>query len=317
MKTPSGSAEAGGRRYGVFLSALSLTVAMVALPAIASAELFTLQSGEVIKGDIVLATRNTITIRREIGGVRQVRTADLVEVRIIAPRGEEIAGRLLDWEGGVYRLAMDDRQVTVENGVIVAEAALPQPKSPVLAAAPVAEPAPVIVVEVATTDSATPATDTVTVDATTAPGIGGPEVDLAAVDTEAPAAAPPATGTKPVDPAAKVLIVSIDAATVPIAESGPEMVFSIKLSHPVEQSVVLIYATVDGTAIGGQDYESQQGVMTLEPGSTLAELRTPLINDQVAEGDEHFQLFLTADPDVAKVNSSQIVATIMDDDNDN
>lgn len=325
MKTASRSAKAGDRRHGWFLSALSLAVVTVALPAVASAELFVLKSGEVIEGDIVLATRNTITIRREIGGVRQVRTTDLEEVRILTPRGEEMVGQLLDWEGGVYRLAMEDRALTIENGVIVAEAALPPSKSPPPAASPTPEPAPSTVAEpaaptapatadVAPADPEPSTTEAVIAEATTVPGAGGPEVDIAAIETETPAAPPPTTDAEPVERVTEVRVVLVEAATTPITESSSEMVFSIKLSHPIEQPVVLIYATVDGSAKGGQDYEPQQGVMTLEPGSTLAELRTPLINDQVAEGDEHFRLFLSADPDVAKVNASQIVATIVDDD---
>jgi hypothetical protein len=98
--------------------------------------------------------------------------------------------------------------------------------------------------------------------------------------------------------------------TVDPAEAGADgIVFRIELSRPAEQPVVLIYGTVDGTAKAGKDYEPQQGVVTLTPGSRSADVRVPLI-EHPHPRNAGFELFLMADPKVAKVVDQRITATI-------
>ena len=106
----------------------------------------------------------------------------------------------------------------------------------------------------------------------------------------------------------------IDASAQPAQESLAALVFEVRLSRPSNRSVVVIYATVDGTAKAGTDYEPQQGVITIQPGATSAELYAPLINDNEVEGEEHFRLFLSTDPTVADVSAKQVRAVIQDDD---
>jgi hypothetical protein len=104
--------------------------------------------------------------------------------------------------------------------------------------------------------------------------------------------------------------VAVKASVDPVAAGADGMVFKIELSRPAEQTVVLIYGTVDGTAKAGQDYEAQQGVVTLAPGTTSAEVRVPLIEGQPPRDDARFELFLAADPKVAEVVDKRITATI-------
>jgi hypothetical protein len=92
------------------------------------------------------------------------------------------------------------------------------------------------------------------------------------------------------------------------------MVFKIELSRPAVQTVVLIYGTVDGTAKAGTDYEPQEGVMSLAPGTRSAEVRVPLIEQAQPKGDTKFELFLSADPRIADVVEPRIAATIEGDD---
>ena len=84
--------------------------------------------------------------------------------------------------------------------------------------------------------------------------------------------------------------------TVASAEAGVDgIVFRIELSRPAEQPVRLIYGTVDGTAKAGKDYEAQQGVVTLTPGTRSADVRVPLL-EHSHPGNAGFELFLIADP---------------------
>ena len=104
--------------------------------------------------------------------------------------------------------------------------------------------------------------------------------------------------------------VAVKASVDPAAAGAAGMVFRIELSRPAEQTVVLIYGTVDGTAKAGQDYEAQQGVVTLAPGTRSAEVHVPLIEHQPPRDEARFELFLAADPKVAEVVDQRITATI-------
>ena len=88
------------------------------------------------------------------------------------------------------------------------------------------------------------------------------------------------------------------------------MVFNIELSRPAEHTIVLIYGTVDGTARAGTDYEPQQGVITLAPGTRSAQVRVPLIDRQRPRNDARFKLFLTADPRVVQIVDQRVTAVI-------
>jgi hypothetical protein len=68
-------------------------------------------------------------------------------------------------------------------------------------------------------------------------------------------ATPPDSGTDDQLPAVRVMVDPAEA-------DADGIVFRIELSRPAEQPVVLIYGTVDGTAKAGEDYQSQQGVVT-------------------------------------------------------
>ena len=98
--------------------------------------------------------------------------------------------------------------------------------------------------------------------------------------------------------------------STPPEPGARSMVFNIELSRPAEQTLVLIYGTVDGTAKAGEDYEAKQGMVTLAPGATTAEVRVPLIAGAPEDGEKRFELVLMADPKVADVVDRRVVATI-------
>ena len=129
----------------------------------------------------------------------------------------------------------------------------------------------------------------------------GEERSLAAVDEKQS----PATGEKQ--------SLAVRASADPAEPGAANMVFKIELSRPAEQTVVLIYGTVEGTAKAGEDFEPKQGIVTLAPGSESAEVQVPLI-ESPSKGEKSFELFLTADPKVAEIVDRRISATINGDD---
>ena len=102
----------------------------------------------------------------------------------------------------------------------------------------------------------------------------------------------------------------VKASVDPPEPGARSMVFKIELSEPASQTVVLIYGTVDGTAKAGEDYEPQQGMVTLTPGAKSAEVRVPLIGSEPGIGDKRFELVLMADPKVADIVDRRVTATI-------
>jgi Ca2+-binding RTX toxin-like protein len=57
--------------------------------------------------------------------------------------------------------------------------------------------------------------------------------------------------------------------------------------------VTVDYATVDGTAIGGADFEARNGTLTFQPGETVQTVTLDLNDDLLAEGYERFALELS------------------------
>ena len=65
----------------------SLLVLPALSPGAADAASFILRDGEVVDGRLVTATRNTLTVVRDIGGIRQLPINALEQVRVETPRG--------------------------------------------------------------------------------------------------------------------------------------------------------------------------------------------------------------------------------------
>ena len=90
----------------------------------------------------------------------------------------------------------------------------------------------------------------------------------------------------------RVTIIEKDAPTLTIeraqaAESAQEIVFTVRLSVESSEAVTVDYATVDGTAKAGQDYEARSGTLTFPAQSTTPQMiRVRLLNDTVDEAEE-------------------------------
>jgi len=397
--------EAGAHvcRLGLCAGVLTLLL-MTGAPAAARADAILLTTGELLEGSIVDATRNTVIIRRAIGGMRQMRIRDIADVRIDLATGEAIAGDYLGWVDGVHRVRSGDEVVRISASRILTRErrhvevsteppgtpparALPPAQTPRPAAGPTVEPvasaaavgeiglaeakragaaraerppAPNAPARDAHAGAPTAAIPTTDLPAAVAPAAVAPvvvgrarvaaapatvaiaEIDPAraalgvvAAVSEAAAAEVGPTGIDPIggntaavapaevspaeagasDAASAREVDSggqlpaVSASVEPAAAGADGMVFRIELSRPAEQTVVLIYGTVDGTAVAGKDYEPQQGVVTLPLGSRSTDVRVPLIGDRRSR-EARFELFLTADPKVAEVVNQRISATI-------
>ena len=96
----------------------------------------------------------------------------------------------------------------------------------------------------------------------------------------------------------QILILDADGWAVgdtAAAESSGEMTFLLKFPKPVERDLTVRYKTEDASAIAGDDYDSRTDSVTVQKGDTSAEIRVPLIPDNIAEGVEEFKLVTWSD----------------------
>ena len=284
----SSARGAQGRAVGLAAWTLAiLVVTWTGASITARADTIVLKSGEVVEGSLVQATRNTLIVRRAIGGMHQMPLRDIAEVRIDRAQAEQISGQLLSWADGVYQIRSSGEVVRISEGRILSRA--PLEAEPLQTPPPRARGAPMV---------ATAAAAAQRIVATPVAANG----DIAGV----PMAETIGARTAESDSQTVVLKASVDPAKPDTAG----VVFTIELSRPAQQPIVLIYGTVDGTARAGTDYEPQQGVITLAPGTRSTQVRVPLIDHQRPRDESRFELFLAADPKVVVVVDQRIAATI-------
>ena len=100
-------------------------------------------------------------------------------------------------------------------------------------------------------------------------------------------------------------------------DTGPEdvgeLVFSVTLMARALTEVTVNYATMDDTAVAGEDYGPVEGTLTFAPGEVSRTIRVPIIDDDLDEPDETFALVL-ADPRGATLGRGTALGTIRDDD---
>src|SRR5919106_1040721 len=299
------------------------------------ADTIVLKSGEVLEGSIIDATRNTVIVQRTIGGMRQMPIRDIEEVRIEIAQGQRISGQLLSWADGVYQVRWGGQVVRISEGNIwsrgAGEEATGQPQQSL-------PPHPVgpQTVRMATAPATSAPEETAAARAAPAGAEmaaqrpEGEEQSLAAGEDQGPASdeepspamreeqslaavdenQSPGAGEDQSGATGEEQSPAVKASVDPAEPGAGAMVFRIELSRPAERTVVLIYGTVEGTAKAGEDFEPQQGVVTLAPGIKSAEVHVPLIEQASSTGEKRFELFLTADPKVAEVVDRRIIATI-------
>ncbi|MGZ5443350.1 MAG: Calx-beta domain-containing protein [Thermoanaerobaculia bacterium] len=108
--------------------------------------------------------------------------------------------------------------------------------------------------------------------------------------------------------------VSITGTT--IVEGNEGMVyatFEVQLTEPSSMLVRVPYATEDGTAMAGADYQAVQDAIELEPGVTSGKIVIPVLGDQLDEVDETFSVVLKSALN-AVIQEARAYAVIVDDD---
>jgi hypothetical protein len=107
---------------------------------------------------------------------------------------------------------------------------------------------------------------------------------------------------------------SIDNVTVLENNSGTtNAVFTVRLSKASGQMVTVNYATTNGTAVAGSDYNVSFGRLTFAPGDLSQEITVGVLGDKLNEAAETFQVILS-NPGNASIAAGQGTGTINNDD---
>ncbi len=91
------------------------------------------------------------------------------------------------------------------------------------------------------------------------------------------------------------------------------MVFSVTLSLAQSTTVSVDFATADGTATAGVDYQAASGTLEFSPGSSIAEISVTIIGDEDFETDETLFVNLSS-PVNATIQRDSARGTIRDND---
>ncbi len=97
------------------------------------------------------------------------------------------------------------------------------------------------------------------------------------------------------------------------AEGTSRLAFEVELGGPTDVPVSVSYATSDGTAVAGEDYEAASGSLTIAAGATRKTIRVAPLDDDREEPTETFVVTLSA-PAGAALSDAEGTGTITDDD---
>ena len=107
---------------------------------------------------------------------------------------------------------------------------------------------------------------------------------------------------------------SIADATVSEGDSGTSgAVFNVTLSEAAGETVTVAFASADGTATAGTDYQAASGTLTFTAGEAALQITVAVVGDIVREPDETFVVTLS-DPRNATLADAAATGTITDDD---
>jgi hypothetical protein len=93
-----------------------------------------------------------------------------------------------------------------------------------------------------------------------------------------------------------------------------QFVFTVSLSAAYDQAVTVHYATANGTATAGSDYQAKSGTLTFAPGQTTQTITVVVYGDKAVEADETFFVNLSSPSNNAFLFAPQGIGTILDDD---
>lgn len=260
----------------LFVGLLATIVTCAVVPQV-RAEKFLLQTGETIEGAIIRSVGKTLSIKLPERGMRQLPISEVVHIEMTLRSGEQIVGELIAWSSRGYEIQASDRLLSVKDGDLILDVAVNE------------EPIEDIIQN---------------------KGVGGPRVSLLNPDGEQETVT--TSRAEPVD--ASISLPVLTGSSAPVDEDAGEAIVHLDLSKAAVKPVVIMYSVIERSAKNGVDYQDSAGVAVISAGDLGTEVSVPIINDDLAEPDETFELFLSVDPVALNLVNRRIVTIVRDDD---
>jgi hypothetical protein len=92
------------------------------------------------------------------------------------------------------------------------------------------------------------------------------------------------------------------------------MTFGVHLSQPQATAVTVSFATANGSATAGSDYQATSGTVTFAPGQTFHTIDVTVIGDATLEPDEAFTVNLSGPSPGVTLTTPSATGTIINDD---
>ena len=108
-------------------------------------------------------------------------------------------------------------------------------------------------------------------------------------------------------------ILSIENVTLLEGNSKTIFPFKVSLNKATDKEVTVQFATKDNTAIGGKDYVSKSGVLTIPANTTQGVIEITVIGDTIKQDDKLFNVLLSSPTNATLANVSAL-GTIQNDD---
>ena len=108
--------------------------------------------------------------------------------------------------------------------------------------------------------------------------------------------------------------VNVSGVTVTEANSSTTANFVVTLSAPVPTNQSVMFATADGSAVAGSDYQSVSTTVTFVAGETQKIVAVTILGDTAQEGIETFFVTLSSPTTGIELGNFQAVGTILNDD---
>jgi len=107
---------------------------------------------------------------------------------------------------------------------------------------------------------------------------------------------------------------TIAGASIAEGNSGTRnLVFTVSMSKSSTSAVTVRYATANGTATAGSDYNAASGTITFAPGTTTRTITVSVLGDTAVEANETFSVALSS-PSGATIATGTASGTILNDD---
>jgi uncharacterized repeat protein (TIGR01451 family) len=145
------------------------------------------------------------------------------------------------------------------------------------------------------------------------PQLAGELTNVVAVGRAEPDAYPENNSAASVTTAVMPAVSIADESALEDNAGSFPMVFTVRVAPPTAQTVIIAFATTDGTALAGSDFVATNGVLEFLPGETSQTIAVHILGDTNAEPNETFGLVL-ANPVGGELARALAKGTIRNDD---